>query len=451
MIKGLASIIIRSKNEEKWIGSCLKSIFEQSYKNFEIILVDNYSNDRTINVAKKYNLKIIKIKNFLPGKAINKGIRASNGEYIVCLSAHCIPTNKSWLRNILNNLKTNKVGAVYGRQEPLSFSSPLDKRDLIITFGLDKKIQKKDYFFHNANSAFKRKIWEKTKFDEKITNIEDRVWAKQLIELKYHIVYEPKASVYHYHGIHQNLDIQRAKNVVNIIENLNDEKNKIYKKKLINLNIICVIPTKGEPIYINKSNSLLEKTILDAKQSSLIKKIYVATDNKNAIKVAKKNLINDIILRTNKLSEKHTSIVEVLNYVLDKIETREKNIDFIVIIDPSHPFRENNIIDNMLRKIYRNKYDSIIAVKSEFRKVWKFNKKNFIEVNEENFMPREIKDEKLLVSLLGLCFITSPNYIKDTSMYGSKITGYEVKDPLSAVQIRSKKDLVLFKKYKKKW
>ena len=64
-------------------------------------------------------------------------------------------------------------------------------------------------------------------------------------------------------------------------------------------------------------------------------------------------------------------------------------------------------------------------------------------------MPREIKNERLLVSLGGLCFITLPDYIKDSSMYGSKILKYEVKDPLSSIQIRTKKDLSLFKKYKK--
>ena len=38
---------------------------------------------------------------------------------------------------------------------------------------------KKDYFFHNANSAIK-KIWLKNKFDNKISNIEDRDWGKKL-------------------------------------------------------------------------------------------------------------------------------------------------------------------------------------------------------------------------------------------------------------------------------
>ena len=65
------SIIIRTKNEERWISSCLDAVFKQEYKDFEVILVDNQSTDQTIEKAKKYPIHLVSIKNFLPGKAIN--------------------------------------------------------------------------------------------------------------------------------------------------------------------------------------------------------------------------------------------------------------------------------------------------------------------------------------------------------------------------------------------
>ena len=48
------SIIIRTKNEERWINHCLKSIFRQDYPSFEVILVDNRSTDNTLAIAKRY-------------------------------------------------------------------------------------------------------------------------------------------------------------------------------------------------------------------------------------------------------------------------------------------------------------------------------------------------------------------------------------------------------------
>ena len=164
----LISIIIRTRNEERWIDHCLSAITTQSINDYEIILVDNNSQDRSVKIAKKYTDNIINVTDFYPGKAINDGIRASSGKYIVVISGHCIPKNNLWLEKLIEPLKNDKtclLAGVYGRQEPLSSSSALDKRDLTVVFGLDERTQKKDSFFHNANSAIPRKIWEKFPFD----------------------------------------------------------------------------------------------------------------------------------------------------------------------------------------------------------------------------------------------------------------------------------------------
>ena len=265
------SIIIRTKNEERWILKCLEQIKKQTFKNYEIIIVDNNSTDKTVEKASYGGVdKILKIDNFLPGKALNLGIRNSQGDYIVCLSAHCIPTNKNWLKNLITNFDIDKnIAGVYGRQEPMEFSHDSDKRDLYLVFGLDKKIQIKDSFFHNANSVLKKSIWKKIKFDEKISNIEDRLWGEKVIQSGYKIIYEPNASVFHHHGIHQDGNKTRLKNVVNIIQSYskNFSYGNIDPRKL---NIIAIIPSKG-PLKKNGKNNLIKHTIMHAKQSKFIK------------------------------------------------------------------------------------------------------------------------------------------------------------------------------------
>ena len=95
------SIIIRAYNEERWISHCLEAIFDQEFDNFEVVLVDNNSTDYTVEIAKRYPItSIVKIDKFFPGKALNDGIRASFGKYIVCISSHCIPQDKNWLKNL---------------------------------------------------------------------------------------------------------------------------------------------------------------------------------------------------------------------------------------------------------------------------------------------------------------------------------------------------------------
>ena len=140
-------IIIRTRNEDRWIKYTIEKILEQTYKKFKIVIVDNYSSDRTVEIVKKYKLKILKINKFLPGKAINLAVNAVKSKYVVCLSAHCIPYNKFWLYNLIKNLKSKNSAAVYGKQVPMFNTNLSDYRDLKNMFGDDKKIQKKDFFF----------------------------------------------------------------------------------------------------------------------------------------------------------------------------------------------------------------------------------------------------------------------------------------------------------------
>ena len=103
MERDKVSIIIRTKNEESWISLCLEKIFEQKYSNKEIIIVDNNSLDGTIQRAKQFNVKIIKLKKFFPGKAINQGIKEANGKYIMLLNSD------DWLNDSAIKIIAKKV------------------------------------------------------------------------------------------------------------------------------------------------------------------------------------------------------------------------------------------------------------------------------------------------------------------------------------------------------
>ena len=142
------SIIIRGKNEEDWLGITLRGIKEQDFKNYEIIYVDNISEDSSVEIAKEEGVKkIVSIKKYLPGLAINKGIEVSEGELICILSAHCVPFDKKWLSNLVKSIDDNKDLVEYMADNAPCHSYPDDARDLFITFGEEDIVQKKDPFF----------------------------------------------------------------------------------------------------------------------------------------------------------------------------------------------------------------------------------------------------------------------------------------------------------------
>ena len=439
------SIIIRTKNEERWISSCLKSVFSQKYKNFEVIIVDNKSKDKTIEVAKKFPIKkVVKIKNYLPGEALNLGVKNSRGYYFVCLSSHCIPIDNNWLGNLVNAIKKNKKCAgVYGRQEPMSFSSPSDKRDLLIVFGLDKKVQKKDSFFHNANSIIRRDVWKKYPFSSTVTNIEDRLWAQTVLEKKYHIIYEPKASVYHYHGIHQGGEIKRLNNVFNIIKNQSSSY-RVGKIKPENLKIAAIIPIRGKSMFINKK-PLLQRTINAAKGSKLINKIFVSTDNKSTAKLARNLGAECSFIRPKSLSNQRVNVSAVQKFTLNRIEKDGELFDLIVHLEETFPFRPNDLIDDMINFMLQNGYDSVIASKKEHAWMWKEDSGGFIKRIDSGDVPRQFK-EKTFIGFHGVCSITYPEFIRKGNLLGKNIGFYEIKNPLSSFEVKTQMSAKIFSK-----
>ena len=424
------------KNEERWINSCLDAVFKQDYTYFEVILVDNESTDRTLEKASKYTLsKVITISSYLPGAALNEGIRESDGEYIVCLSAHCIPTNEKWLSTLVTTLEENESYAgVYGRQEPMSFSTPADKRDLLLVFGLDRKIQTRDSFFHNANSILRRDIWDTVPFDENVTNIEDRIWGQEMIRCGYRLVYEPEASVYHYHGIHQDGNTERCQNVVRIIENMNGSQTSPSLNPE-NMQIFAIIPNRGQDASIG-TKSQLGLTIETAKKSKFVKRVFVNTDSSQTVEVAKKYGAEVPFLRSEKLSQDHIGTDDVIADALERLESIQLFPDLIVYLEPTFPFRPLGLLDAMIKRILITGMDTLIAGRKENGAVWhEADSGQYLRVDSGD-VPRMYK-ENIYVSLRGLCMITHPDCVRTGSLYGESIGVFPIGEPLSFMEVRS--------------
>lgn len=442
MEKLKASIIVRTKNEDRWIGQCLSAIEKQSYKNKEIILVDNDSTDQTVKIASSFkNIKILNYSPkglFKPGRSINVGIESSTGHFIVIISGHCIPTNKKWLHNLLRNLKNDDVAGVYGRQEPLSFTSSLDKRDLVITFGLDKKIQKKDPFFHNANSALTRSIWKKYPFDEDCTNIEDRIWGKQVIKEGYKIIYDPDASVFHHHGIHHGLNEDRANNIVRILDSISEKKK--ISKDIKNIKSAAFIPIKGELINHN-GKYLLENTIKQIKNNKLIKEIVVSTDNKITAKIALKLGASKIIIRPKSLSKDFVGVSDVIKFTLEEYEKKFSLLDLVIFLEETYPFRDKNEISEMIKTLIKEGNDSLIGVQNESKGAWIIEDNKVTPIINQKFMPRILKSKSIDIAQIGYCTVLRTEFIRFGDILGPDVALFNIKKNINCTEVKNNVDM----------
>jgi 2-desacetyl-2-hydroxyethyl bacteriochlorophyllide A dehydrogenase len=197
-----ASIVIRTHNEEKHLGNLLRGIKEQDYTNYEVIIVDSGSTDKTLEIAQSFGAKIIRIesRDFTFGYSLNVGCEASRGEYLVFVSAHVIPTDTKWLSNLLEPFKDERVAMVYGRQMGAPQSKFSERMDFKRFFGKSPINSRVPLAYaNNANSAVKKILWKERKFDEYLFGLEDIDWARHHAKKDHIIHYAPDAAIYHIH------------------------------------------------------------------------------------------------------------------------------------------------------------------------------------------------------------------------------------------------------------
>ena len=107
------SVIIPNYNSEEYIEKCLNSVLNQTFKDFEIIVIDDISSDNSVSKIKsllrKQDKLIINKTKRLNGGTRNVGILEAKGDYIICLDCDDWITNENIFQEINDNLKDEDI------------------------------------------------------------------------------------------------------------------------------------------------------------------------------------------------------------------------------------------------------------------------------------------------------------------------------------------------------
>lgn len=97
------SIIIPNYNKEEYIDECFTSVYNQTYKNYEVIAIDDGSTDNSVEIIKKYNPdKLLFTNQVQAGGTRNAGIKVATGNYTVFLDSDDYFTNNTVLEKLAN-------------------------------------------------------------------------------------------------------------------------------------------------------------------------------------------------------------------------------------------------------------------------------------------------------------------------------------------------------------
>ena len=106
------SVIIAAKNEAATIENCIKQLVKQSYTNFEIVVVNDYSEDRTLSILEglKSSSLVVLNNELLSGKksALSQGIEVAKHKLLLFTDADCIPNSEKWISNMARHFSVEK-------------------------------------------------------------------------------------------------------------------------------------------------------------------------------------------------------------------------------------------------------------------------------------------------------------------------------------------------------
>lgn len=207
--KTCVSIVLPVFNGEKLIGACLESIANLNYpkSNFELIVVDNGSTDRTVEIIKNFQtnnsletkLYFQKIKGSYAAR--NVGVRSAIGDIIVFTDADCI-VDKDWLINIVQYFSDDTMGGVAGEILPGGGDSLVERYSTVEEVLSQKRTFNSKFlpYAQTANAAYRKELFSRIGyFDEVISGGDaDYSWRMQL-ETDYKMGYAEDAVVLHRH------------------------------------------------------------------------------------------------------------------------------------------------------------------------------------------------------------------------------------------------------------
>lgn len=302
------SIIIPVYNVEKYLKKCLDSVFNQTYKEYEVIVVNDGTKDNSMDIVKDYNVKVINQKNQGLSAARNAGVKVATGDYLIFLDSDDY-WEKNLLKELSKSLKNNpdlvrfQINEVYEDGRVI----PYQEESFTNLSGPDafKKIVKYHFVENAWCYAISKKYYLENKFEFKTGTIHEDFGLIPLIIMKAKRVNSINYLGYNYlqrqGSIMSNKNYEKTKKKVAdmylhynyLIEEINklDVDTTIFKSFIANSLILKIteLNHKDYKVYLNKlkKEKVFDNLLTDT-TSRKVKKVLLTLSPRNYYKLIKR-------------------------------------------------------------------------------------------------------------------------------------------------------------------
>ncbi|MDY3959373.1 glycosyltransferase family 2 protein [Romboutsia timonensis] len=300
----LVSIIVPMYNSEKYIERCVKSLISQSYKNIEIVLVDDGSKDKTIEILKIYKdkdsrIKLYKKKNRGASSARNYGLEKCTGNYILFVDADDY-IDSNMVQDMLSMVDITTNTMVFSGNDEI-YPDKIEYRNLFIDIkdktNISRNVVMREIASGRAGliccKLIPKSVVDKfnIRFDESIKMSEDQLFFLELAQYIDRFCYV-EGCMYHYDRTNEksitvNYQNDAYKNQMYVFEKIETlfkrnglntrEDIKALSKKMKDIllfcinNEVCTSNIKNINEKIKNINYILKETRIDSKYEYNIK------------------------------------------------------------------------------------------------------------------------------------------------------------------------------------
>lgn len=195
------AVILRCKNSAHEIGLALAALFSQDYQDFELLVIDSGSTDKTLEIVSAYPHRLIRIapQDYVPGRVLNRGIQENASPICVFLNSDCALLSPQALGRLVAAFDDPAVMAAFARQVPRPEAWSWVRREYLASFPPQGEappwIELSLPF-----AAMRRAAWLEQPFYDEAWGSEDTAWGHRARQRGWKIRYVADSLVMHSHN-----------------------------------------------------------------------------------------------------------------------------------------------------------------------------------------------------------------------------------------------------------
>lgn len=195
------TVVMRTKDVEWVVDRALVALFSQTYRNFELVVVDSGSTDSTLKLVKRHPCRLVQIpaERYYPGAVLNDALADVRTELVVFQNSDVVPVDAHALERLVAPMDDPRTVATFARQIPRPEAHTWVRRDYDVAFPATG--QPPPWMTYSLPfAAMRRSVWQERGFYRDAWGSEDTEWGAWARRAGHVVQYVPDAVVMHSHN-----------------------------------------------------------------------------------------------------------------------------------------------------------------------------------------------------------------------------------------------------------